>query len=212
MSYPLNTENNVDGVTFLNTLPGESTKLVFFDPQYRQILDRQNYGNEGARQKERALLPAMSTEVINDFISEITRVLKPSGHMCLWVDKYMLVTGIGSILNIPDILHPVDMITWDKQRIGMGYRSRRKSEYLVILQKLPLRAKGVWTSHDIPDVWSESVPRKGNHAHAKPEGLQSALINAMTEKGDIVVDPAAGGFSVMRSALAIDRQFWGTSI
>jgi hypothetical protein len=33
------------------------TRLVFFDPQYRENLDRLAYGNEGARQKERFLLP-----------------------------------------------------------------------------------------------------------------------------------------------------------
>ena len=34
----------------------------------------------------------------------------------------------------------------------MGYRTRRKSEYCLVLQKVPLRAKGVWRSHNIPDV------------------------------------------------------------
>jgi hypothetical protein len=33
--------------------------LVFFDPQYRGVLDMLKYGNEGARQKGRFNLPAI---------------------------------------------------------------------------------------------------------------------------------------------------------
>jgi len=43
-----------------------------------------------------------------------------------------------------DALKVVDLITWDKGRIGMGYRSRRRGEYLIFLQKPPIRAKGTW--------------------------------------------------------------------
>ena len=47
------------------------------------------------------------------------------------------------------------------------------------------------------------------HAHQKPVGLQAALIEAVTEPGDLVVDPAAGSFSVMESALSVGRNFLG---
>lgn len=59
------------------------------------------------------------------------------------------------------------MVTWDKQRIGMGYRTRWRSEHLVVLQKAPRKAKGVWKVHTIPDVWRESVPGH-RRVHPKP--------------------------------------------
>ena len=127
----------------------------------------------------------------------------------LWIDKYQLVEGIRPwIAGLP--ISAVDLITWDKGQIGNGYRTRRRSEYLVVLQKKPRRVKGVWTKRDIPDVWSETVKRK--HPHAKPEGLQAALIEATTAPGDIVLDPAAGGFSVMRSAHSVGRRFLGCDL
>ena len=58
----------------------------------------------------------------------------------------------------------VDLITWNKGRIGMGYRTRRTAEYLIVLQKTPKRAKGVWTRHDIPDVWTEKPSSKVTHS------------------------------------------------
>jgi site-specific DNA-methyltransferase (adenine-specific) len=73
----------------------------------------------------------------------------------------------------------VDLIVWDKERFGMGYRSRRVCEYCVVLQKQPKRAKGVWKIHNIPDVWRERKETK-EHSHQKPLKLQAELIAAVT--------------------------------
>ena len=93
----------------------------------------------------------------------------------------------------------------------MGYRSRRVSEYCVVLQKQPRRAKGVWKIHTIRDVWREKVSSK-EHPHQKPIGLQGELIAAVSQKGDYVVDPAAGSFSVMESAHIKGRNFIGCDL
>ena len=203
----------MDGLAMLAKVHSETTPIVFFDPQYRTILDKQNYGNEGkTRGKKRASLPQMSVEVISNFLEEIERVLIPSGHLMLWVDKFILGTGINLLLKGHN-LKVVDLITWDKQKMGMGYRTRRYSEHLIIAQKPPIRAKGVWRVHDIPDVWSERVENGGrNHTHAKPILLQKRLIEAVTNVGDIVLDPAAGGYSVMRAALETGRHFLGCDL
>jgi site-specific DNA-methyltransferase (adenine-specific) len=130
----------------------------------------------------------------------------------LWVDKYILCDGFDNLISDSEF-ETVDLITWNKDRMGMGYRTRRFSEYLIILQKPPKRAKGVWRVHDIPDVWTEKIENGNrNHVHAKPVELQKRLIEAVTNKGDIVVDPAAGGYSVMKSALEVGRHFLGCDI
>lgn len=198
-----------DGLEFLRRFPAASVPLAFFDPQYRGVLDKLGYGNEGGRQKGRAELCQMPEATIRAFVEEISRVLAPSGHLFLWIDKFHLVEGVSPWLaDLP--LKTVDLMTWDKARIGMGYRTRRRSEYLLVVQKLPLRAKGKWTAHNIPDVWLEKV--SGEHPHAKPEGLQAALIAATTLPGDFVLDPAAGGFSVLRAAAQAGRKFLGTDL
>ena len=205
----LNKKNEMDGLKLLNIIPNSVVKLAFFDPQYRGIMEKMKYGNEGARQKERALLTQMSDETIMEFIKEIDRTLTPSGHLMLWVDKFHLVEGVSPWIAGTD-LNLVDLVTWDKGKIGMGYRTRRKSEYLVIFQKSPKRAKDVWKVHDIPDVWLEKI--KATHAHSKPVQLQSALINATTEEGDLVLDPASGGFSVFEACKNINRNFIGCDL
>lgn len=207
--YPVDQRVKQDGIEFLKTLQDNSIPCCFFDPQYRGVLDKMNYGNEGARQKGRATLAQMDADKITSFLYEIDRVLIPSGHLFLWYDKFHLVEGItgwfkGTELNV------VDLITWNKERFGMGYRTRRMAEYLAVLQKSPKRAKGVWSVHNIPDIWSEKQTKE--HPHSKPIKLQSALIEAVTRKGDIVLDPASGSFSVMKSAFAVGRHFIGCDL
>nr|WP_280523639.1 hypothetical protein [Helicobacter muridarum] len=36
----------------MQSLESQSVDLCFFDPQYRGVLDKMKYGNEGERQKE----------------------------------------------------------------------------------------------------------------------------------------------------------------
>jgi len=207
----LDSQNKRDGLDLLKHLPANSIQLAFFDPQYREGLDKLNYGNEGARMSERAALPQMDNSLISQFMDELYRVLEPSAHLMLWCDKFTLVEGVWKKWAVDTGFEAVDMITWNKMKMGMGYRSRRTSEHLLVLQKPPKCAKACWTKHDILDVWTEQAPA-GGHPHAKPEQLIGQLIEATTHPGDLVLDPAAGGYGVMRAAVALDRTFIGCDL
>ena len=203
----INFKNKIDGLTLLDNILPNSIKTAFFDPQYRGVLDKLKYGNEGAsRGKARHDLPQMPEDMIIEFILELNRVLQPSGHLFLWVDKFHLCQGVLEWFEKTDF-NLVDMIVWDKDKIGMGYRSRRKSEYLIVLQKKPVRAKDVWKDHSIPDVWIEKTVK--THPHSKPINLQKALIEATTSENDYVLDPASGGYSVYEACKLSNRNFIG---
>lgn len=210
MNYVMNRKNLAEGLALMSGIDDGSISAVFFDPQYRGILDKLRYGNEGvSRGKARSSLPQMNESMIIEFICEINRVLKESGHLFLWVDKFHLCQGvldwfIGTSLNL------VDLIVWDKGKIGMSYRTRRKSEYLIVFQKSPVKAKDCWTDHAIPDVWEEKAEKI--HPHSKPIELQKRLIAAVTREGDVVLDPAAGGYSVLEACRQLGRDFIGGDI
>lgn len=93
----------------------------------------------------------------------------------------------------------------------MGYRTRRRSEYIVIIQKFPRKAKSTWILHNIPDVWAEKLSSKP-HTHSKPIELQKQLILATTNEGDFVLDPASGGFSVFEACKQVGRNFIGCDL
>ena len=210
-SLQLNTRLKMDGLDLLGKLSTDSVAAVFFDPQFRGVYDKLKYGNEKtSRNHVRVELPQMSEAAIIDFTEEIARVLIPSGHLFLWMDKFHLCSDFrnwtkGTQLSV------VDMVTWDKEIVGLGYRTRHRSEFCVILQKEPRRAKGVWTARNIPDVWTERINRK-IHPHNKPIKLQGELIEAVTAPNDLVVDPAAGSFSVLDACRMSGRNFLGCDI
>lgn len=93
----INFENICDGIKLMNDINDECIKVVFFDPQYRGVLDKLSYGNEGKnRGKDRSALPQMTEETIQKFLKEMERILTPSGYLFLWVDKFHLVEGFKS--------------------------------------------------------------------------------------------------------------------
>lgn len=208
--FEFNKKLQMNGLKLLKSLKENTISVCFFDPQYRGVLDKLNYGNEGERQKGRFLLNQMSVEDIKEFMQNISNVLQPKGHLFLWIDKFHLCEGTTDWLEETD-LKIVDLITWDKMKMGMGYRTRRQSEYLMVIQKKPLRAKDVWINKSIRDVQSEKIVDK-NHPHAKPIQLQKTLIESVSVKGDVILDPCAGGFSVLEACKLADRDFLGCDL
>lgn len=205
--FPQNHKNVCDGLDLLGSIPDGSIPLTFFDPQYRGNLDKLRYGNEGARQIQRVALPQQDGFEIAKFAAEIERITKPSGHIGYWVDAF----GLLAVESPFKQTQAVSLVTWDKEKMGMGYRIRSQSEFLIVIQKPPIRAKGIWTAHDIRSVWREKLADK-KHVHQKPVGLMRRIIEACTLPGDVVCDPCAGSFSVMEAANACDRNFLGGDI
>ena len=202
----------MSGYELLGAVPEGFAALVILDPEYRSVLDKLQYGNEGARQKGRATQTVNSDFMIARFIREAERALRPSGHIALWIDKFTLGQGahLKFIAAAPS-LQIVELIVWNKLRIGMGRRARCQSEYLIIAQKPPIIAKGMWADRTLKDTWSE-LPQKWRHPHAKPIGLTTALIKAVTSPGDIVIDPCAGGYGVLKACRATGRTFLGCDL
>jgi site-specific DNA-methyltransferase (adenine-specific) len=214
--FVIDTENVRDALALLHAIPSESKKLVFWDPQYRQLLDQERYGNEGiSRGRRRKTLPAMSQEYIAECDREIARGLAPSGYCARWLDEFQL---LNNLFNIGGLEH-VGVVHWDSGRPGMGRRIRSVGGSLVFLQKPPIgaRAKTLpvkWaTKPMIRGVHYETIrfPRSA-HPHRKPIGLIADIIQVVTNPGDTIVDPAAGSFVVMTAAFGTYRHFLGTDI
>ena len=207
-TFEFNVAQRGDSLALLRSLPAGCTPLVFFDPQHRGILDKLKFGNEGARQKGRATLPAMTDDYIDASCRESARVSTPGGYLMRWIDTFGLCEAHHH--RIADCYKCVDLIAWDNLRMGMGKRTRRRGDYLLILQKPTITAIS-WHDHGIPSRWSEKVDTR-EHPHVKPTDLIARLIGAVTEPGDLVVDPAGGSFGVMHVARRLGRNFIGCDI
>jgi hypothetical protein len=117
--YERNVAQSGDALELLGSLSDCCTPLVFFDPQYRGVLDKLKYGNEGARQKGRFNLPPMTSDYIDACCHENARILTPSGYLLRWTDTFHLCEG--DHLRVVG-LKCVDLIAWGNLRPGNGYR------------------------------------------------------------------------------------------
>lgn len=211
MSFIFDAAQRADGRDVLKSVGPGTAAAVFFDPQYRAILDKQRYGN-GDRQSGRVALPQMPEAMIFEFVTLIERGLRPGGHLFLWVDKFALADKDQMRwFRRGTTLRTVDLIAWNKGRPGMGARSRCRTEYLLVFQREPVRAKGMWRDRNLDDCWVEQADRSA-HVHAKPLQLTQKLIRAVTGRGDLVVDPAAGGYGVLEACRATGRRFLGCDL
>lgn len=210
--FNLDHANKGDGLTLLRTLPNDSIRTAFFDPQYPGgVKDWAKVKAQGGRyQKARSELHQMDHATIAKFFAELSRIIAPSGHVFLWIDAYHDLHGIDHWLA-GTAFTKVGKVAWRKPGLGLGWRVRSTAEYLLILQKLPKRVVGCWTRRDIPSVWEEAIVGKV-HTHSKPLKLQMALIDATTQPGDLVLDPCAGSFSVLEAAQAMGRRFIGCDL
>lgn len=210
--FAYDARNKMGGMGLLRQVADGAAAAAFLDPQYRGILDHMRYGNEGLkRERRRAALPAMSERAIACFAEEIERALRPSGHLFLWADKFTIGGGLHHrCLARAAGLEVVDLIAWNKLRVGMGRRARCQTEFLVVAQRRPTTAR-CWTDHRIPDAWLEASDRS-MHPHAKPYQLTERLIRAVTKRGDLVLDPCAGSYVVLEACLASGRRFAGCDL
>src|SRR5260370_704135 len=151
-AFARNVAQRGDALELLRSLPDACAALAFFDPQHRGVLDKLAFGNEGARQRERSRLPAMGEDYIDACCREIARVLAPSGYCMRWVDTYGLFEAHH--LRVADCLKCVDLIAWDNLRPGMCKRSRRRGDYLLLLQRPPATASN-WRDHA---QWLKATP------------------------------------------------------
>jgi site-specific DNA-methyltransferase (adenine-specific) len=80
----INRKNKIDGVDLMKSIDDDFCRIVFFDPQYRGVLDKLSYGNEGKKRgKKRCSLQQMNDKTICEFLWQINRILAPSGYLFL---------------------------------------------------------------------------------------------------------------------------------
>jgi site-specific DNA-methyltransferase (adenine-specific) len=213
-AFARNVAQHGDALELLTSLSAACSPLVIFDPQYRGVMDKLAYGNEGARQKGRCALPQMTDEFIVTCLRAGARVLRPSGYLMLWSDKFNVLEGRHH-RPVADVLQTVDLIYWENGLQGLGSRARSRGCYLIVLQKPPIVAKRTWRDRGIRDHWPEKIPNPRSahlHPHRKPLGLIKRLIAATTQPGDLVIDPAGGSFVVLQATLELGRDFVGCDL
>ena len=205
--YLRNIKQEGEALELLQSLADKSVKLVFLDPQYEDVGDI-------SRSNSLAPLNNQTEYQIINIIKEIERVLVPQGFLLLWVNKKFLGNDKVSLwLNQARKLKVVDFLVWDKGFFGFGNYFRSQCEYAFLIQKKPTSGKK-FKNLSFANIWKEKITqwKEKNHPHQKPYFLIRSLIEAMSEEGDLVVDPCAGSFVVLDACEIMGREFIGCDL
>ena len=149
------------------------------------------------------------------FTRESKRVLRPGGYLFLWVEKRHILNREWHTW-LPRGLAAVDLIAWDTLDDDLGATSgpawtAPRATYLIVIQRPPRNPDPGWRQQEILDVWREERIQCRPFVPTPP-GLLTRLIEASTKEGDLVIDPAAGTFTVLDACRQKDRVFLGCDL
>jgi adenine-specific DNA-methyltransferase len=188
---------NGDCLTILPRLLAGSVDFVFTDPpylaHYRDRSDRTVLNDD----RNRWLTPAFA---------EIYRVLKPD-RFCVsfygWsqVDRFFAAWRSAGF-------RPIGHLVWPKRYASaqrfLGYC--HEQAYLLAKGNPPL------PTATIPDVLEWRYTGNRLHPTQKPVPSLKPVIEAFTERGDIVLDPFAGSGSTLLAAKILGRRYIGIEL
>jgi site-specific DNA-methyltransferase (adenine-specific) len=102
-------------------------------------------------------------------------------------------------------------LVWNKGRIGMGSPWRHAHEFILHARRADAKWCGSGGETDVLDFAPVHSSRRF-HPVDKPDALLAKLISVTTERGDLILDPFAGGGSTLSAAKAHGRRAVGVEI
>jgi site-specific DNA-methyltransferase (adenine-specific) len=207
---------NGDSIKLLNRINDNSVDLIVTDPPYKTT-SRGCAGNSGGMlQKDinkKGQVFDDNNLTIEDWIHQLYRVLKPTGHCYIMTNhknlyKYLKSTREAGFKFIKNII-------WDKGNKIMGQYYMSQYEYILFLRK---GAGKMINNCSTPDILSISNKKHkfdngGNwHDTEKPVDLMNILIKNSSQEGDVVLDPFMGVGAVPLSATKNNRKYIGIEI
>jgi len=142
----------------------------------------------------------------NAVLDEITRVLKPSGHLFVFCngDSYPVF-----YVPIFERFDNAKSLVWDKGHFGFGRVFRNQHELIVWGRNETAMFTDDGKSH--ADVLKHPVVSQAVRGHPveKPESLMMEILSPTTRRGDVVLDPFSGSGTVLTAAKKMGRHFVG---
>lgn len=208
-------EDCVEGMA--ERLDDDSVDCVITDPPYGFSFGGTDGGDRVA--KFDGVEGAGDAELVDAALKEISRVLKPSGHIYLfWSFKDL---GEAQEAFSRHFKH-LNTLVWDKGNIGIsGGRitgdntgpARYAPQYeLVIYGVQDLDNAKALKDTSPSDLLSYDRPANPGHPTEKPVPLITHMLNQSTSPGDTILDPFMGSGTTAVAAIQSDRSYVGFEI
>jgi len=221
----LNQIFNEDCLDGLKRIPNNSIDAVITDPPYgiakKNPLKGKSHGNIKTISSSWDLFDSIQDfqEFTNKWLKECYRILKPTGTIAVWGDR----KNIFFVQPLLESLFPkfLDLITWIKRDAPPNITNRglaASTEFCLVYCK----SKTGWTfNHDDVKKYNNgkqmrnyidiqrtmpAAERTGHPTQKKIE-TQLFLVEMLTNKGDVVVDPFVGSGTTAVACQRLGRNF-----
>jgi site-specific DNA-methyltransferase (adenine-specific) len=216
--------HNKDAVAFLDSLAPESVDCLITDAAY-ESLEKHRAKGTTTRLKISAASSNAWFEIFKDerwpeFFRAARRVLKKNGHLYSFSDQTTarLTAPLGEAADFTWW----KWITWDKQRIGMGYHYRNRTELISFFEKGKRRLNDLGLSDvievndlDNGELCADKIDApmvRGGYPTEKPPEVALPLVLQSTAPGELIVDPFMGSGAFGVAALKCGRSFIGNDL
>lgn len=206
---------NIDCRLGLAGLPDESIDCVITDVPYHITHHGTSCGggifaNSNPNSLNGKLFDHNDIE-FSEYLPELYRVLKPNTHCYLMINA----------LNLKDLQQAAEdagfrmqnILVWRKNTATPNQYYMQCLEFILMLRKGAARRVndcGISNCLSVPNIVGKGD--KNEHPTAKPVLLMQVMVEQSTNKGDVVLDPFAGGGSTLVAAKRAERQYIGFEI
>lgn len=209
----LNTIYNEDCLVGMAEIPDNSIDMIVTDPPYK-ITSRGNGGNSGGMFQKKEVNSGNvfqhNTLTINDWIGELFRVLKDSGHCYIMTNNKNITDYLAAVKESD--FHFIKNLIWVKNNKIMGQSYMSQFEYVIMLRKGKHKRINNCGTSDVlqyPNIKMRGDDGKVLHDTEKPVELVAKLIENSSNVGDIVLDPFIGIGSAAIAAVNTGRNYIG---
>lgn len=148
----------------------------------------------------------------SEYLPELYRVLKKGTHCYLMINSRNLCELQTEAEKAGFVFQ--NLLVWNKSNSG-GTPNKyymQKLEFILMLSKRPARNINEMGTPNLLSVPNIIGKGEQHHPTAKPVELMKVMIANSTNRGDVVLDPFAGGGSTLVAAQQLERHFIGMEI
>ena len=189
----------IDCMIGMDKLENNSVDMIITDPPYTSPTVHAFGRKKINKLSDLAIQEYYFSQIKNKF----ERILKPNAPVIIFCDDVYCAVLMGLFYE----WQQKNIIIWDKGRIGMGNPFRKQHEFIFYANRGSIKLNKESLTH-IPSIIKSPI-KKQYHGAEKPVELIETLINGLTKKGDLILDPFIGSGTTAKACISSKRNYIG---
>ena len=195
-----------DCLELMKDIPDKSIDMIITDPPYSTPV----ITGFGRKQVKNVADLSIQETYMKTLKSEFERILKPEAPVFIFCDDRYYPSIYRAFYDWKN----VQMLIWDKGKIGMGKPFRKRHELLIYANRESIDYYRTENITHYPTVLNYSVVSEHERVHPaqKPVKLLQDLIIGFSKDGDTILDCFMGSGSTGVACINTNRNFIGIEL